>query len=569
MNKMKRLLVICAAILTAWTAVAAGENTVERIYVSTDRDVYVAGEPLFCSLFCVDASGSFRYSELSSVAFLEIAAPDLRSVTARIALIAGRGSGLVRLPSNLPTGNYRIYAYTTQNRNEEGDGWLSGEKLISVYNTTSTARVKDGVNLVGEETYASIPRPETAPAGNLRLSFRRHAPVSASFPLILDNSDGKDASLSVSVYHEDEIVPPAGPGVVDFLQSLPEAGSVAFRGGFKPDFDGEVLYAKLAGSDWKKIASDFGLTAFISSSGTGSGTYSSAIGEDGSMVFATNNIYGHRELVCEVVGADEGQQGFMVLQSPFVDIDASATPALPLSSSLKSALRARHQALRSTARMNLDTLVDFLPVRPNLLLSPEDGKFYHLDDYTRFPTMEEVVVEILPEVRITGSKKKNTRCFSILSSDPAGKVWMFRNNALVMMDGVPISEQMRLIDFDAMLLSDVEIYQKPYLLGQRVFSGVINFVTSKNSITALRFSDRTRVVDFEGASYPVALTRPVSEGEDLRQTIYWHPQVTLKAGEEQRIEIRTPSYPGVFRVVVEGMDAEGNPVYCTSSFEVR
>lgn len=219
--------------------------------------------------------------------------------------------------------------------------------------------------------------------------------------------------------------------------------------------------------------------------------------------------------------------------------------------------------------MNLDTLFEFLPVRPNLLLSAGECKRYHLDDYTRFPTMEELVVEIIPEVRLAGSKRKDTRYFTILMGDSAGKIWSFRGNVLVLMDGVPMSDQKRLIDFDAMLISDVEVYQRPYLLGQRVFNGVINFVTTKNSITALRFSDKTRVVDFEGASYPVALTRPVSGAEDLRQTLYWHPQISVEAGEERRIEVRTPSYPGVFRVVVEGLDSEGNPVYSTSSFEVR
>ena len=549
---------------------AAGDNTVERIYVSTDRDVYVAGEPVFCSLFCMDASDTPRYSALSSVAYLELSAPGGRSVQTKIALIGGRGSGIILLPSTLPTGNYRLYAYTTQNRNEEGTSFLSASRVLSIFNTRTSDRVKGGVRIVPEEKTGSAPEPETEPSGELRLSFRRSAATESVLPVILDNSGGKAASLSVSVYKEDDIAPASQDGgIAAFLRGLPKSGDVSFRGGFTPDSDGEVLYAKLFGSDWKSIASEAGLTAFISSSGAQSDIYSSAISPEGEMVFCTNNIYGHREMVCEVVGADEGLQAHMVLSSPFIGVEAEEVPALELSPSMRSSLRERHRALRPLSRMNLDTLFDFLPVRPNLLLSAGDCKRYHLDDYTRFPTMEELVVEILTEVRLSGSKRKDTRHFTILSGDAAGKIWSFQGNVLVLMDGVPMSDQKRLIDFDAMLLSDIEIYQKPYLLGQRVFSGIINFVTVKNNITALRFSDKTRVVDFEGASCPVALTRPAAGGEDLRQTLYWHPQVDLVAGEERRIEVRTPSYPGVFRVVVEGIDSEGNPVYSASSFEVR
>lgn len=566
---MKRLFFVFAFVLAAGFT-ASGDNEVERIYVSTDREVYVAGEPVFCSLFCLDVSGTPRYSSLSSVAYLELSAPGIRGVQARIALIAGRGSGLIMLPSTLPTGNYRLYAYTTQNRNEEGTGYLSASRILSVYNTQSSDRVKGGVIVVPEDGFASTPEKEKELSGSLRLSFKRSAAVNGVLPVILDNSEGKAASLSVSVFKEDDISPAeVNGGMASFLRNLPDSGSVSFRGGFTPDSDGEILYARLSGTDWQSIASEVGITAFISSSGAESDIYSSTVSPDGSMVFNTNNIYGHREIVCEVVGADEGLQGHMVLKSPFIGMDAEPVPPLKLSTALRSSLRERHRALRTSSRMNLDTLFEFLPVRPNLLLSAGECKRYHLDDYTRFPTMEELVVEIIPEVRLAGSKRKDTRYFTILMGDSAGKIWSFRGNVLVLMDGVPMSDQKRLIDFDAMLISDVEVYQRPYLLGQRVFNGVINFVTTKNSITALRFSDKTRVVDFEGASYPVALTRPVSGAEDLRQTLYWHPQISVEAGEERRIEVRTPSYPGVFRVVVEGLDSEGNPVYSTSSFEVR
>ena len=542
---------------------------VERIYVSTDRSVYLAGEQVFCSLFCLDVSGDPVPSDLSSVAYVELAAEGVSNVTAKISLLEGRGSGYIMLPPTLPTGNYRLYAYTTQNRNESGKGYLSFSKVISVFNTSTTSRVKGGVKILDADKYNSIEQPSAVSSGKASIVVSRAARTSFVIPVTINNVGGKDASVSVSVYHDDGIHEPDSPSIKEFINRLPSPGSVSVTGDLVPEYDGEILYANLVGQDWKSVASDVGLTAFISSSGEIADTYASPVAPDGSMVFYTNNIFGDREMICELCSADTGRKAHISLKSPFINVDPEAVDQLCLSPSLLEPLRFRNLALRQNLSVGLDTLVEFLPSRVSQLISKEDCKVYHLDDYVRFPSMEELCVEIVKELRITG--KKDERHFSVLYNDPAGKQYNYLSNVLTLLDGVPMTDQSKLISFDAMLLSDVELYLHPYLLGHRVFSSVVNFVTLRNNITSVRFSDQTRVFDFKGVSYPVALTAknvPSAEN-DYRQTLYWHPSVTLEAGKEKRLEIRTPSYPGVFKVVVEGLDSEGTPIYSESSFEVR
>ena len=560
---------IFASILFAAICIEAISAPVEREYVSTDRNVYLAGEQVFCSLFCLDVSGGPVPSDLSSVAYLELAAEGTGSVTAKISLLGGRGSGYILLPSSMPTGNYRLYAYTTQNRNESGKDYLSFSKVISVFNTSTTSRVKGGVEILDSEGYNSVKRLSPEASGKTGVVISRSAKTSSVFPVTIDNNGGEDASVSVSVYYDDGILEPAGPKVKEFVEGLPSPGSVAVTGHLVPEYDGEILYANLVGDDWKSVASDVGLTAFISSSGEMADTYASPVAPDGSMVFYTNNIYGEREIICELCSSDTGRNAHISMKSPFINVAPDPVEPLYLSSSLLEPLRFRNLALRENLAVGVDTLVEFLPARVSQLITKEGCIVYHLDDYVRFPTMDEVCVEIVKQLKITG--KKDNRHFSVLYSDPAGKQFSYQSNVLTLLDGVPMSDQNKLISFDAMLLSDIEIYPYSYLLGHRVFSAVVNFVTMRNNITAVRFSDQTRVYDFKGVSYPVALTAkeiPYPE-KDYRQTLYWHPAVTLEAGKEKRIEIRTPSYPGVFKVVVEGIDASGAPIYSETSFEVR
>ena len=66
MVKRKFCFIVMALSMLAGMA-AQGQ---ERVYVSTDKNAYLAGEDMWCSVYCIDDSTG-RYSSLSSVAYLE------------------------------------------------------------------------------------------------------------------------------------------------------------------------------------------------------------------------------------------------------------------------------------------------------------------------------------------------------------------------------------------------------------------------------------------------------------------------------------------------------------------
>ena len=88
-------------------------------------------------------------------------------------------------------------------------------------------------------------------------------------------------------------------------------------------------------------------------------------------------------------------------------------------------------------------------------------------------------------------------------------------------------------------------------------------MTYKHNLPSYSFGNNTRVVDFQGESYPVVSYMPdtVSGVADMRQTVLWHPMVDLAPGESRVIDYCLPSYQGPFKAVVEGFDADGNPQY--------
>jgi len=159
--KMKKIFTIITLLL-AFFSVSAQQRVAERTYISTDKENYVAGEALWCSAYCLDITADNEdnvFSNMSSIVYLELHSAAGIAQTGKIALINGRGAGKIILAPNLPTGNYKLIAYTAQNKNEVGYGYdVPWAKTVSIFNTLTKDRVSDGVKVVEDDEYAVFPR---------------------------------------------------------------------------------------------------------------------------------------------------------------------------------------------------------------------------------------------------------------------------------------------------------------------------------------------------------------------------------------------------------------------------
>lgn len=517
---MKRLVTILLILLSAsLQKTMAGEC----VHLKTDKDVYVAGELVMCSVWC---SENETISTKSSIAYIELLDKNGLAATSKIALIEGRGAGYLDLPGNIPTGNYAITAYTSASERAECHG-------ISVFNLTSSRRVDGGV-VVSEARPAVPVGGISSPEG---IDVAEEA-VGGWRVLTVQNNRESDIPICLSVTEDD------GLHADRFSTEIGLEPS-------EPEYDGEVIKARVIGPDAADIASSSLLTAIISSPGSPADTYTGRIDEDGIISFRTNNIYGRRDLVCEFVGwQDEAPDCTFVPLSPFKGVTVDGIPALEISDKLRETLLMRGASLAQGNVADADTLLEFLPIRDNLLLSKEDCKYWHFDDYTRFNTVEDIVVELLPMASIRKVRGKKVIKLS-LSDTPTGKR---SDNVLVLLDGVPVTDHEHLLEFDAMMLSDLYVYPYTYALGKTVFSGVMNFITARHDISALDFDENVRIIDYQGCSYPVALRMKSKRGQAGGRTLLWEPMRMLKAGETWSVKVPDTGVPFCIQVT------EMNPV---------
>ena len=520
---MKKILFCAFLMLAAGFSAAAG--LVERTYVCTDRHSYVAGEDVFCSVFCFDG-GSGSLSDFSSVAYVELISPEGSAVRVKMALQDGRGAGRLRLPSTLPTGNYRLIAYTALNRNEEDMDYFRGSRVISVYNTLSASR-QDSVVPDGDAATAAVegkdrPYGAAAPAG-LELEQRGDS-------LFLRNSGTECLDFCLSLSISDALPDPEGPGLADFLEAR-SGDRTTLRTDAKlsiPEYEGEIVSIRVP-------AMYSGVTAVLSGPGLRNDIYSSTVDSTGLVSFYTGNIYGDRDLVFELNSRDVNDDFSLEVLSPFAspELDRDGVPELHLNGSVAEDLKRRSVAMQISRHFGIDEYMDSLQLRPDLLFKGGTMTVYEMDDYTRFPTMRETIVEYVREVQIRRQDGEPVlkivpgKSFESYSS-------MLGGNALVLVDGVPVSEHGRVLDLNPALLRRICIYPYDVSTGSCIYSGVVNFISFRGDMAGLQFPGRVRILDFHGVTFPVTVgaAEEDSLSPDYRYTRIWQPLLHLEAGEE-------------------------------------
>jgi hypothetical protein len=125
-------LLLCLSVLTAHPqSVSSPATFQEKIFVHIDKPFYLAGEVLWCKLYCVDAI-THKPLDLSKIAYLELLDKDNRPVLqGKSPLHQGQGEATFYLPPSINTGNYRLRAYTNWMKNF-GPGSFFEEPLTIV-----------------------------------------------------------------------------------------------------------------------------------------------------------------------------------------------------------------------------------------------------------------------------------------------------------------------------------------------------------------------------------------------------------------------------------------------------
>lgn len=517
------------------------------IWLKTDRSSYISGDNTLFSLFLYDGlvtdtvSGNDIYIDLVDI--------KNRWITGTVAKIeGGRASGMLVIPDSTITAYYKIRAYTTYpNINNH---LCSNE--IYVCN-----RFGNGPETIFHSPQTKVDHNATEPIiGIEETNYRTHEKVN----IALNCSDSIMATIRiVSKKQWDNELKPT------FEENSPYSQTE----GFVPitPYDGILVKGTVTDSATGTAVED--AIVLISLQDSIIRMKYDITDSNGSFCVLLHNYYGLQEVFVSAFNRRlEPLPGTKIkLCDQFNFVSAKTTEletALPETDSteLNKSLVAKAFEIQQFVPIGIDNrpqaLVDhFIIGTPRQTVFTED--FIELNDF------REITREITPFIRIR--KDKNGEPEMRLVSDN-GTV---TPNPLLLVDGVPLTDLNLLMDKGSATIKRVDTQNKPRNFGNISFNnGIVAVWTHKLDFWEnLHVSGTYRFV-VQGFQPPMTESVPAPSKDrlpDLRQTIYWNPQVNTT--EQKSISATLSDETGEFVIEFFGIDRNGKIVSDYKLINVR
>lgn len=199
--------------------------------------------------------------------------------------------------------------------------------------------------------------------------------------------------------------------------------------------------------------------------------------------------------------------------------------------------------------------------KSNFLPQFEEFDFnYVLDDFTRFETFKEYIVEYMLGVSIKNKKIQISQKY--YRPD-------FNKDQLILLDGVPVDES-KILEYNPALIERIGIFNNRFYLGNSAFDGVMYIETYKGDFQGYEESSLHPIdvipvlpIDAEQLSIPNNERVP-----DMRDELYWNPNIKNTSGSLS-FDVMTSDVSGKFMVQIEGVTKDGNPISKSLRFVVE
>ncbi|MDT8402342.1 MAG: hypothetical protein RQ743_11660, partial [Bacteroidales bacterium] len=398
---MKNHIISLILLLTPVLTICGETLNSERVFVHTDRNIYVAGEDILYSFFLF---GNTDTSQLSTVGYLELISINNSAVAqTRLMLSDGYGHGMLSIPDSLTSGLYMLRGYTRFMRNYGQNAFFS--QTIAVYNP-----FKENFIAAQQDTLQYPPDEDEYVTKSVNIENVGHAGEvfgtrkKVSIRLKLDSaafSRPELCNLSISVAVRSSLMPERD--ISDFIQACQDNIIPDYHEGSKTLFsetNGLYLEGSLISRETLEPVKDRRLYLSI----PGKSNYFSYSDSDdkGNFRFLVPSFRGNREFIIQA--ADFKEDIIIKTGSPYANMHEWA-PDNKITFTDKfldyaSRLGANYQVNKIYEISHSVTDSPGIPGSENYRFYGEPDIEVYLDDYIELPTMEEVFHELVAGVAL-------------------------------------------------------------------------------------------------------------------------------------------------------------------------
>ncbi|OLY91098.1 hypothetical protein SAMN05444008_11847 [Cnuella takakiae] len=186
-------------------------------------------------------------------------------------------------------------------------------------------------------------------------------------------------------------------------------------------------------------------------------------------------------------------------------------------------------------------------------------KVYLLDNYTRFPLLEEVLREYIPEVVVR--RRADGYHFRVFDESYRRQ---FENDPLVLLDGQPVAIN-ELMELSALKIRRLDVVGRRYVYGTQTYEGVLAWYTYTGDRAGLPPPAGTAALNLPPQlRQPVLASMALPAGAadrhtpDQRLQLFWAPYLATDQSGKATVRFQTSDVPGRYAIVVQTMgEAEG------------
>jgi len=557
------LIILCSSDLlaqrspfdSAWTKEA--EQIREEVDCFTDRSLYICEELIHFSAR-VSLSGTVGPRPWSTVLYVELVSADGRQMASGKYPIRNQvSSGQIRIPSDILTGNYYLRTYTRWMRNR-GPGHFSYLPL-RIINPRRSELYESSPSSTNS---APIPVPGHP---EFDLEFSEH-------PYFFERGDSVVLNLHVSGGHPVEdlegcfTVVPLGVAPSSTRYSYQNSAD-NFRVDFLPDRYGPTLSGSVSYLD---TTYDELPPALIHLSLVGDATGYLVCHSDPLGKFSVGLPMRSGKL--EIFVQPEGP--YMSTMELRIDQDFdprhihfASSPFILTEQEVKLAsIMARNIQLSGIFGQE-DTVINASPGDRKSTFYGTPGFSVDLDQYVLLPTLREVFRNFVPSV--TPVSRKGRTSLLIESENPSLSLY----ESLVMVDQVPVLDMEQFMSLSPAKIKRIDVVEDVYVRGDMRYGGIINLHSRDRDMAGIDLPEHSFFIDYQ-AMQPAILpmlenASPDDRLPDMRNTLLWQADFTLKKESPSNISFIAPDYPGEFVVLFRGHSDQGELFTVETSFHVR
>lgn len=544
----------------------------EEIYVHYNSSLLFTGEYLYYKLYCRN-SKSNTYSKTSKVAYIQLVNENgVSFFEHRVLLENGFGQGDFFIPTSIPSGNYKLIAYTHWMRNGKKHNFFASDISVinpykgdqnSILTTDSNHAVIEGENSIrSDKIHLSTESSVYNTRSKVRLSVKN-----------INGSGFGDYSVSIRK--------------VDNINKAPFVRSSNYRSQFNnnvsvsrkvdeqifmPEFKGEMLSGRIIDKDNNTVAKK---DVVLSLANNESVIDVATTNKKGTFYFHLKPGYSGNDAVLQVL--DDSPGNFKIELNEFDPIDANNLKFYKFQLTPQS----KDQILQRSVANQIQN--GYFSIKPDTVKTkiPEPAFYgnnqevYNLDEYKRFKTIDETVVEIIEHA--WSKKNKQGKREFIVRGREFDPYFGSELAALVLVDGIFIQDHEKIAQYDARKVQSVSVLRDEYYYGSQVYKGVLSIKTKNGEyLNELTGDDISKIKLFKprpkknyfNQAYSSTIDTNDSRIPDFRHQLLWLPNLKIDRAEKL-VEFHTSDVKGTYEIRLEGFTFNGMPVSVLKFFEVK